>query len=1168
MKNIILLFILLGSISLWADLDFGKDLFNDQLYEEAISEFEKVVAYSPTSDRAQEAIFYIGKSYFERGQYSLAENSFKKITEGFPNNSFRDEVIFNLIEVQLLQKKYDDVILNSEEMLIKYPLSDFTKQALSLYLTALFDLQEYGRAIEKGQRFLKEYADSEYLPDVLLILAKIYFASNLADEGQKLLNRLFTEFPNQNAAWKAVELEVDLKEKSAGKTSAANLLAEKMKEDVPRLYEETLRLKLAKYYIDLENYFKANQELKNLIEKFSNSAHLDNYIILYSNTKLKLNNANQVIDDFAEFKKVFRESPRKSEYLLLIAEAYLMQNNVEKAEEFISNAKEINPSDENLYRSEMLQAKLSLKEGKLTSAISIYQNLLNSPFAEKNKILMQLGDIYYEQLADFSKAEKFYSRIITSYAPSDILNEALYKASLCLENLDENEKALEMLLQIDLESISDKEFGETIKSKIAYINKFKQQDYETAFDKLIQSIFQYTENNDKAKLKSELVTILSDDLKNYDLAMQILEDENSYKSIYTKAKLLLKLTEKYQAESKNHLVQRNLVELQDQMMHLDRQQHASWIAELNLKKALIEEQEVTSDLIMQLDDYIHNFPNGESVNEFRFELYSYYKNLKDHSRAATYAALLQDDGTVPKEGFFAAKVTLAEDYFNRDLHDQALRNYRIADSYIDMKKPLIYFHYAVTLNETGNTTEARDKLAFLINNAGYFNGFETVINYFCNILRSMGEYTKAIKYMKKLPEEYQNDVYWKQLAEDYLISGDVENGKYSLMRIVNKDYETLSRLGHLQYDSGEYEMAKYTFGELIDRNKNDLENYKILGQIAFIQEEFLEAAKNYKVIVNKLGENFSSFKGMRRIALENIISLYRIENRPKAERLTKTFKKLLSEQDINEIELNRGIYHIDLDKKKAIKIFSSLINGKKVNNSTRIKAYFWRGLVRLEQNNTEEAESDFSTVANSIDKEMSNKANLKLGTIKFSQEEYEEALDHYFQVIKNDEKGSLAFDAARNFAFVCKTIEEWQKAIAAYQIILERWGDQKLEGETLFDIAYCYYRDREFGDAAAMFARSTTLIEDEELKAEAQYWIGESYFSMEEFEQAVSEFLKVGYNYPSFTQWAASAELKAGEAYLKMNKKTKAIQMYERIIDKYGKYSQWGQEAEKRLGNL
>ncbi|HPR16764.1 MAG TPA: tetratricopeptide repeat protein [Candidatus Cloacimonadota bacterium] len=1168
MKRLLFLAIILSWAALSADLDFGKDLYNDQLYEEAIKEFEAVVAYSPTSEAAQEAIFYTGKCYWKRGQYALAENSFRKITEGFPNNTFRDEVLFNLASVQVMQKKYDEATLSCDELLSKYPLSNFTEQSLSLYLTSLYELQEYNRALERGRKFLRDYENSAYLPDVLLNMAKICYAANLVEEGQQMLDRISQEYPNHNAAWQGLEMQVELTEKSAGVAAAAELLEKKMSSDIPRLFEEPLRLKLALYQIELKRYLPAYQQLDKLINKFNNSADLDHYIVLYAETQLHLDKAQQVIDDYAGFKKVFRDSPLQAEYLLKIAAAYIKLNDSENAQTFIENAKAATNDAGMLYRCDLQTAGLRLQEGQLMTAIGIYQKLLDSPFAERNEILLLLGDIYFEKMVDFPKAENYYNRIISGYAPTDILNEALYKVALCYENQDKNDQALEALQQIDTASMNDADFQEKVLKRLDYLKKFKQKDYENAFNSLLESIVTFSENSDKQALKSAIIAILSQDLKNYEQALQILENDDSDTAIYNKAKLLLQLADKHQAESKNNLMQRDLADLQELTDKLDPQQQQRWISELNLKRDLIEERKVTSQLAENLNDYIHNYPQGESANEFRYQLYLYYQEQNDVPRSAIYAAVLENDGSIPETGFYAAKITLAEDYYAKDQNDQALRNYRLADSYIDLKRPQIYYHYAVTLNETGNTTEARDKLAFLINNGGHFAGFDNVINYFCNILRSIAEYDNVIKYMRMLPEEQQNDKYWKQLAEDYLISGDVENGKIALMHIVNKDYETLSRLGQLQYESGELEMAKYTFTELTERNKDDLKNYEILGRIAFQQEEYLETAQNYKVIIDKLGEKYAAYKGIKQVALENIIALYRIDNRPKAERLTDQFRKMFSDEEINQVELNRGIYQKKLDKKKALGIFTSLIKGKKVDNSTRIQAYFWRGVTQMEQNDLTGAEEDFTTVANSIDKDMSNQAHLKLGTINFSNEKYEEALEHYYKVIENDENGALAFDAARNFAYVCKTIEEWQKAIAAYQIILERWGDQKLEAQTIFDIAYCYYRDRKFKDAADMFARAIPLLKDDEVKAEAQYWIGESYFGMEDYVQSISEFLKVGYEYPKFTHWAASAELKAGEAYLEMNKKTKARQMYERIIDKYGRTSQWGTEAQKRLENL
>ena len=48
MKKMIFILLIALTASLWSDLNFGKGLYNDGLYEEAIKEFERVIAYSPT----------------------------------------------------------------------------------------------------------------------------------------------------------------------------------------------------------------------------------------------------------------------------------------------------------------------------------------------------------------------------------------------------------------------------------------------------------------------------------------------------------------------------------------------------------------------------------------------------------------------------------------------------------------------------------------------------------------------------------------------------------------------------------------------------------------------------------------------------------------------------------------------------------------------------------------------------------------------------------------------------------------------------------------------------------------------------------------------------------------------------------------------------------------
>lgn len=1168
MKIIILLLMVFITMNLIANLDFGKDLFDDELYEEAINEFEKIIAESPTSNEAQEAIFYIGESYRERKQFARAENSYRKLIEGYPGNTFRDKVLHFLMLVQYEQAKYEEAIKICEQMLNKYPLSKFTQSSLSLYLQSIYNIGEYNRVIVKGRKIVKNYEDYTNIPDVQLIMAKAFFTANIPEEGRKTLNKIISEYPDHDARWQAVELEIELLENSEGIVKAAEELAQKITEDVPRHFEESLRLKLAEYYHELKKYDLAYLELEKLINKFDSSEDLDKYIIFYSSCQLKLNKFSEVIDDHFNFRKVFRESPLKAEYLLNLARAHFMLNDPEKAREIIEDARAATTKDTNLFECDKLSADILLKNGQLTNAIESYKKLLYSPFARTDELLFLLGDIYVEYFSQYSTAIKYYQRIITGYSTPEYYNKAYYKIALCYENMNMYNEAISELEQINPDEITDAEFRNKIEHKKRYLKEFKQQDYETAFNKLVESLAEFFENEDKNLLQEDLIDIMSSDLKEYEKATGMINLENNPKGYYQRAKLFLINAEKKRAEAK-YIQAEECVQKADLLISkLDKDEHEEWITEVNLKKELIKDEKTTSETIVKLEEFVKKFPGSFASNEFALGIGNYYQAQNNMAKAAEYFEKLINYSEINDDDFYKAKLGLAEYYYSKNEDANALRNYKVADHYINLKQPKILFHYAVVLKESGEIDKAKEKLAFLLNNSDYFDDYDSAVNYFCDILKKSGEYKTIVKYRLLLPAKKRKDDFYLTLAEDYLQIEDKEKAKEALMHIVEKSYDTLFNLGMLQFETGEYEIAKYTFGELSQKNKKDLKNYEMLGKIAFIQEEFLEAAVNYKKIIDKLGDNFTGYEGINKIAKENIIALYRIANRPKAETLTSNFKKLFTSEEINEIELNRAIYQIKLNKKKAESIFSKLVKGKNVTNDARIKAYFWRGVVRLELEKLEEAKSDFTTVANSIDEEMSNQAHLKLGTINFSQEKYQEALGHYYKVIENDQDGELAFDAARNFAFVCKTIEEWQKAIAAYQIILERWGDQELEANTIFDIAFCHFRDKKYANAAEMFSRSIPLLNDAETQAEAQYWIGESYFGMDQYETAVSEFLKVGYNYPDFAHWAASAELKAGESYQNMKKIEKASRIYERIIDKYGRYSQWGTEAAKRLENL
>ncbi len=175
MKKTIFSLLIILSASLWSDLNFGKGLYNDGLYEEAINEFEKVIAYSPTSDDAKEAIFLIGESFRMRDQFIKAESAYNRLLEGFPGLLFRDKVLYYLAQAQFEQQKYNNSAENLKLLIQTYPNSNFSKMALSQYLECLYKMNLYDDVIIEGRKIVRNYKDFHNIPDVLLWLAQARF---------------------------------------------------------------------------------------------------------------------------------------------------------------------------------------------------------------------------------------------------------------------------------------------------------------------------------------------------------------------------------------------------------------------------------------------------------------------------------------------------------------------------------------------------------------------------------------------------------------------------------------------------------------------------------------------------------------------------------------------------------------------------------------------------------------------------------------------------------------------------------------------------------------------------------------------------------------------------------------------------------------------------------
>jgi tol-pal system protein YbgF len=114
----------------------------------------------------------------------------------------------------------------------------------------------------------------------------------------------------------------------------------------------------------------------------------------------------------------------------------------------------------------------------------------------------------------------------------------------------------------------------------------------------------------------------------------------------------------------------------------------------------------------------------------------------------------------------------------------------------------------------------------------------------------------------------------------------------------------------------------------------------------------------------------------------------------------------------------------------------------------------------------------------------------------------------------------------------------------------------------LYRKAFNSFREGRFGPAILDFEEFLRRYPGHAYADNAQYWIGEAYYSQGEYQQAVVEFGKVVERYPRGGR-AADALLKIGLCYERVGDPDKARVFWRRLVDQYP-----GSEAARQVNQL
>ena len=119
-------------------------------------------------------------------------------------------------------------------------------------------------------------------------------------------------------------------------------------------------------------------------------------------------------------------------------------------------------------------------------------------------------------------------------------------------------------------------------------------------------------------------------------------------------------------------------------------------------------------------------------------------------------------------------------------------------------------------------------------------------------------------------------------------------------------------------------------------------------------------------------------------------------------------------------------------------------------------------------------------------------------------------------------------------------------------------ADQVAAAQQDYEDAWKRLRERDYRGAIERFKKFVELYTDSNLTDNAQYWIGESYYALKEFDEAILEFDVVRKKYPEGDKVPA-AWLKIGYAFAELGNRVDARLILQEVINRYPQ----SKEAEK-----